>query len=151
MKRTILPALLAVVLLAGCGASTGSGGTEPATTGDATTAPAEGSSAPADEGTVSQQQALKSAQSYIEFGAFSKVGLMRQLTSDAGEGFPAADAKWAIAHLEVDWKAEAVESAQTYLDMGGFSRASLLQQLTSKAGEGFTKAEAEYAVKQVGL
>lgn len=149
MKRTILPALLAAVLLAGCGAATS--GTDPASTGDATTAPAAESSKPADEGTVSQQQALQSAKSYIEFGAFSKAGLTRQLTSEAGEGFPKADAKWAIDHLEVDWKAEAVESAQTYLDMGGFSRASLIKQLSSSAGEGFTKAEALYAVKQVGL
>ena len=44
MKRTILPALLAVALLAGCGAST-SGGTAP----DASTAPAAESSAPAEE------------------------------------------------------------------------------------------------------
>jgi len=102
--------------------------------------------------TVAQEQALESAQGYLEMGSgFSKAGLMEQLTSSAGEGFAEADARWAIRQLHPDWKAQAVMSAKGYLDMGGFSRASLIEQLSSSAGEGFTLAQATYAADQVGL
>ena len=84
-------------------------------------------------------------------GGFSKAGLLEQLTSNAGEGFPVADARFAIRYLKPDWNAQAVESAKSYMQMGGFSRSSLLEQLTSSAGEGFTQAQAEYAVAKVGL
>ena len=101
--------------------------------------------------TVAQQQALDSAQSYLDMGGFSRYGLIDQLTSKAGEGFHRADAVWAIRHLHPDWNQQAVESAKSYLKMGGFSRSSLIEQLTSHAGEGFTLAQATYAADQVGL
>jgi len=101
--------------------------------------------------TTSQQQAVESAQSYLDMGGFSKAKLIEQLTAKAGEGFPRADAEFAVSYLHPDWNAQAVEAAKSYLDMGGFSRASLLEQLTSSAGEGFTQAQAEYAVNKVGL
>src|SRR5215204_5635543 len=37
--------------------------------------------------TKSQEQAIGSAESYLSFTAFSRKGLIRQLSSDAGEGF----------------------------------------------------------------
>lgn len=101
--------------------------------------------------TVAQQNAIQSAQSYLEMSGFSRAGLIQQLTSKAGEGFKMADALFAINHIKVDWNKEAVESAKSYLDMGGFSRASLIQQLSSKAGEQFTPAQAKYAADHVGL
>ena len=45
--------------------------------------------------TVAQQQALESAQSYLDMGGFSTAGLLDQLTSSAGEGFAMSDARWA--------------------------------------------------------
>ena len=103
--------------------------------------------------TVSQQQAVESAQSYLQDGSgFSQAGLMKQLTSRYGEGFSQADATFAIKYLHPDWYAQAVESAKGYMSDGsGFSRAELLNQLTSSYGEGFTWAQAEYAVGKVGL
>ncbi len=104
--------------------------------------------------TRGQENAIKSATSYLGFSAFSRAGLFQQLTSQYGEGFEAADAEFAIAHLEqnglVDWNAEAAESAQSYLDFTSFSRQGLYDQLTSQYGEGFTHEQAEYALAAVG-
>jgi hypothetical protein len=114
----------------------------PATKAPATQAPAL---------TVSQQQALDSARSYLSDGqGFSKYGLTQQLTSSAGEGFRLADAQFAIRYLHPDWNAQALASARNYMSDGqGFSRSGLLEQLTSQAGEGFTQAQAQYAVNKV--
>jgi hypothetical protein len=98
--------------------------------------------------TVSQEQALESAQSYVDTMGFSKAGLLDQLTSSAGEGFSQADAQYAVDHVHADWNSEAVESAQAYMDMGGFSRASLIDQLEF---DKYTPAQAEYAANHVGL
>jgi hypothetical protein len=150
----------AVLAVGGCaaGAAGSSGGSTPATQAPASSAPSAppAQSAPpapaAPAPTVAQQQALDSAQGYLSMGSgFSRLGLLDQLTSSAGEGFATADAKWAIRHAHPDWNAQAVESAKGYLKMGGFSRASLIDQLSSSAGEQFTVAQATYAADQVGL
>jgi hypothetical protein len=77
------------------------------------------------------------------------------LTSEYGEGFEAADAEFALAHIEqaggVDWNQEAVEAAQSYLEFKGFSRQGLFEQLTSEYGEAFTAEQANFALDQVGL
>jgi hypothetical protein len=99
--------------------------------------------------TPGQENALESAQNYIDLGGFSKQGLIEQLSSSAGDGFSKADATYAANHVGADWKQEAVESAQSYLDMSGFSRSGLIEQLTSDAGDGFTPAQARYAVDKV--
>jgi hypothetical protein len=101
--------------------------------------------------TVSQEQAIEAAQSYIDMGGFSKKGLIKQLSSKYGEGFPLKDAMFAVEHVSVNWYAEAVQSARSYLEMGGFSRNSLIHQLESAYGEQFTHAQALYAVRKVGL
>ena len=103
------------------------------------------------DATESQKEAMESASTYLSFAGFSRTGLIQQLSSKAGEGFPKADAVYAVDHLKVDWNAEALEAALTYKEMGGFSKESLTQQLSSQAGDGFTKAQAAYAVKAVGL
>jgi hypothetical protein len=104
-----------------------------------------------DKYTVAQQNAIRSAQSYLDMSGFSRTGLIGQLSSKAGEGFKRSDAVFAVNHIRVDWKKEAVESAKSYLDMSGFSRAGLIDQLSSKAGEGFSVAQATYAANRVGL
>jgi Host cell surface-exposed lipoprotein len=103
--------------------------------------------------TVSQEQALESAQGYLDMGTgFSRAGLIDQLHSSAGEGFSKADAVWAVNHTHANWNHQAVLSAKGYLDMeSGFSRASLIDQLSSPYGEDFTVAQATYAANQVGL
>jgi hypothetical protein len=149
MRITIVAAI-AAALLAGCSvapASTTTSGSAPA---GAQATKAAASSKPA--GTVSQRQALRKAESYLDMKGFSRKGLIQQLSSDAGEGFSKADATWAVDHLSgVNWNEQAVRSGKAYLDMTGFSRAGLIQQLSSDAGDGFTKAQATYAAGKLGL
>lgn len=112
----------------------------PATSAPATSAPAK-PKAPAM--TVSQQQAIEAAQSYLALNSgFSRAGLIGQLTSSAG-GFGVADATYAVNYLNPDWDAQAVLAAKSYLALGGFSHASLIEQLTSSA-VGFTLSQATH-------
>jgi Host cell surface-exposed lipoprotein len=99
--------------------------------------------------TTSQKNAVESAKNYLQFQAFSKKGLIQQLSSAAGDGFPKADARYAVNHIDVDWNAQAVKSAREYLDTQSFSRNALIEQLSSSAGEGFTLAQAQHAVSKV--
>ena len=105
------------------------------------------------EMTIAQENAYESAKSYIDTMAFSKKGLMKQLTSEYGEGYEKKDARFAIKLLEkngeVNWKDEAVEAAQSYLDTQSFSKDGLYEQLVSDYGEGFTEKQARYAVDKV--
>ena len=55
---------------------------------------------------------LESAEDYLDYSAFSRLGLIDQLSSDYGEGFAVADATWAVDQLHTDWKAQAVKSRQ---------------------------------------
>jgi flagellar biosynthesis GTPase FlhF len=100
------------------------------------------------EMTSSQKNAVESAKSYLETKAFSKKGLIQQLSSSAGEGFPRADAVFAVNHIDVDWSEQAVKSAREYLDIQSFSKSGLIEQLSSSAGEGFTLAQAQYGVNK---
>ena len=95
------------------------------------------------------EQALKSAQNYVDTLHFSRQGLKQQLTSEYGSGFSEEAAEYALEHVDVDYKEEAVEATQSYLDAMSFSRQELKQQLTSEYGSGFTEEEAEYALDQV--
>ena len=87
----------------------------------------------------------------MEFTAFSRKGLIRQLSSDAGDGYSKADATYAVDHIEVNWNEQAAKSAKSYLDMTHFSRKGLIQQLESSAGDGYTHAQAVYGVNKAGL
>jgi len=107
--------------------------------------------APGPEFTVSQENAIKSAESYLEFGAFSEAGLIDQLSSKYGEGFPKADAVFAVHHINVNWNEQAAKSAKSYLDFGSFSCQGLIDQLESSYGDGFTHSQAVYGASQTGL
>ncbi|MGO4534506.1 Ltp family lipoprotein [Leifsonia sp. 2MCAF36] len=101
----------------------------------------------------SQLQAVMAAKAYLSSGmGFSRQGLIDQLTSSYGNGFPVADATLAVDSLNPDWNAQAVVAAKAYMSSGqGFSHDSLLDQLTSPYGNNFTPEQAAYAVGQVGL
>jgi hypothetical protein len=101
--------------------------------------------------TTSQEQAIGSAKDYLGFSAFSRAGLIQQLSSKYGEGFNKADAIFAVNHIRVNWNEQAVRSAKDYLSMSHFSRVGLIQQLSSKYGDGYTVAQATYAANHVGL
>ena len=97
------------------------------------------------EMTVGQEQAVASAESYIDLTPFSKSGLVEQLVF---EKYSEADAQFAVEHIEVDWKEQAALSAENYLEMTAFSRQGLIDQLVF---EGFTEKQATYGVDQTGL
>ncbi|MFI8773995.1 Ltp family lipoprotein [Gordonia sp. NPDC062954] len=105
--------------------------------------------------TSSQRNAVRAGETYLDMMGMSKQGLIRQLSSDAGDGFSVEDATVAVNHIEqqgdVDWNEEAVQAGQTYLDMMGMSRSGLIQQLTSDAGDQFTLEQATYAADQLGV
>jgi hypothetical protein len=80
---------------------------------------------------------------------FSHKGLIRQLSSPAGDDYSVADATFAANHVDADWNAEAVEAAKNYLGTMPFSHNGLVQQLSSAAGDNFTPAQAKYAANKV--
>jgi hypothetical protein len=108
----------------------------------------EASPPPEPELTPAQENAIEAAQSYLDYGGFSRQGLIDQLTSDYGDGFKKKDAVFAVNHLHPNWKKEAVESAKSYLDYGSFSLQGLIEQLESPYGDQYTHAQAVYGAKK---
>jgi len=107
--------------------------------------PAAAPAAPVEpELTMGQKQAIGKAESYLDFAAFSRQGLIEQLVY---EGFTEADATFAVDKIAPDWNEQAAKKAQSYIDMTSFSRQGLIDQLVF---EGFSAAEAEYGVQAVG-
>lgn len=104
--------------------------------------------------TLSQQNAVKTAMNYVDLMAFSRRGLIEQVSSEYADNFPVADAEFAVKYLEdkglVDWNEEAAQCAQNYLGIMSFSKEGLFDQMTSEAGDKFTREQAEYAIKKVG-
>lgn len=100
--------------------------------------------------TGSQNNAVRSAKQYLGIQGFSRDGLIRQLSSAAGDGYDVADAIVAVDSLNIDWDKEAEKSAKQYLSIQGFSCKGLIQQLSSSAGEGYTVSQATYGARQAG-
>jgi len=101
--------------------------------------------------TIAQQNAVRSAKSYLSFDGFSRLGLIDQLSSKAGDGYAKHDAVVAVDSLKVDWNAEAAESAKSYLSFEGFSCSGLIDQLSSSAGDKYTVQQARYGAKKAGV
>ena len=97
------------------------------------------------EPTVSQKNAVRKAESYIRYMAFSREGLIEQLEY---EKYSNEDAVYAVDHITVDWNEQAAKKAKSYLEYMGFSREGLIDQLLY---EGFTYDQAVYGVEQNGL
>ena len=92
--------------------------------------------------TFSQQQALRSAETYLKYSAFSKKSLINQLEF---EGFSNSDATYAAEHCGADWNEQAFKCAQSYLLYSSFSYKGLVDQLKF---EGFTSSQAEYGASK---
>ncbi|UKA55502.1 Ltp family lipoprotein [Arthrobacter sp. FW305-BF8] len=101
--------------------------------------------AAAEAGTISQQNALQKAADYLNYTAFSRSGLIKQLVF---EKYSTPDATWAVDRVSVNWNEQAAKKAKDYLEYTSFSRAGLVDQLLF---EGFTPAQAEYGVSKTGL
>ncbi len=94
--------------------------------------------------TMGQQNALGTAESYLNYSAFSHDGLVEQLEY---EGYSNEEATYAVDNCGADWNEQAANCAQSYLDYSSFSRDGLIEQLEY---EGFTTTQAEYGAKAVG-
>lgn len=93
--------------------------------------------------------ALKSAEYYANDMHMSKTGIYHQLTSDAGDKFPADAAQYAVDHVDADWKENALKTAKSYQKDMHMSNEAIRDQLTSDAGEEFTQEEADYAIQHL--
>lgn len=102
----------------------------------------------APEMTSGQENALRAAENYLDTMPMSKKGLIRQLSSPAGDGYSRADATFAANHVDADWKAEAAEAARNYIDIMPMSRDALIQQLEASAGDAYTHEQAVYGADQ---
>jgi hypothetical protein len=95
--------------------------------------------------TSDRDQAVRKAQEYLQYQAFSLKGLASQLKF---EGFSASDAAYGASHCGANWWKEAAAKAKDYLHMQAFSRSGLVAQLIF---EGFTSAQALYGARAAGL
>ena len=93
---------------------------------------------------VSKQNALKKAKSYLDYSAFSRNGLIKQLKF---EGFSNEDAVYAVDNINADWNEQSLKKAKSYLDYSAFSKKGLIKQLEY---EGFTSEQANYGVSNCG-
>ena len=107
-KRWWAIALAAIIVLGGISSATG-GGDEPTKAKDDTVAAAvehlkdaapaekkaEAVPEPKPEMTASQENAIKSAESYLDFSGFSRQGLIDQLSSQYGDQYTVAQATYA--------------------------------------------------------
>jgi hypothetical protein len=158
--------VIVIVIISAIGSSgssqneTSSGGNNSDTTeqnqSDTTIRDTEETTAPSKpEMTASQENAVKEARSYLSTMAFSRQGLIDQLSSEYGSKFPLADAKFAVTYIEnnseVDWNAQAAKSAKEYLNTQSFSCNGLIDQLSSEYGSKFTQSQATYGATQAGL
>lgn len=91
--------------------------------------------------TAEQVQAVGTAESYLEYTAFSKSGLIDQLEY---EGFSKKDATAAVEVLDVNWTEQATLKAASYLEFTAFSKSGLIDQLEY---EGFTTKQATAGVE----
>lgn len=96
---------------------------------------------------LSQQNAVRAAQKYLDYTAFSYTGLINQLVQ--GDGYSTEDATFAVNSITVDWNEQAVKAAKKYLAYTSFSHSGLINQLVQ--GDGYTPAQAAYGVAAVGL
>ena len=94
--------------------------------------------------TLAQQNAIGTAQDYLDYSGFSRGRLIGQLEY---EGFSTEDATFGADNAGADWNAEAAETAKSYLDYSSFSRDGLYRQLEY---EEFTPEQIAFGLAAVG-
>ena len=93
---------------------------------------------------LERRNAVAKAREYLRYTAFSRQGLVRQLTDS--EGFSEEDSTFAVTNVGADWDEQATKKARTYLAQMAFSHKGLVDQLIA---EGFSLAESELAAAEV--
>ena len=89
------------------------------------------------------RNAMKKAESYLKYSAFSKDGLYEQLLF---EQFPEDAAQYAVDNVSTDWDENALKKAEQYLKTSAFSYSGLYDQLIF---EKFTENQAQYALDNI--
>jgi Host cell surface-exposed lipoprotein len=87
--------------------------------------------------------ALRTAESYLDYTAFSQQGLIEQLEY---EQYSTEAAQWAVENVDVDWNEQAALKAADYLDYQAFSEGGLRDQLEY---EGFTPEQIDFAISEM--
>lgn len=96
-----------------------------------------------------KQVALHLAQQYEDGPSpLSKKKLYEQLVSKHGEHLHPSLAKYAVAHVKVDYNKAALKSAKNYVNIY-LSKKRVAHMLVSKYGEQYTQAQADYAMKHL--
>ena len=91
-----------------------------------------------------EAQALKKAEGYLDFSAYSYDGLIHQLEY---EGFSEDDSRYGADNCGADWNDQAVKKAKSYLDFSAYSYSGLKDQLIY---EKFTEDQAAYGADNCG-
>lgn len=89
------------------------------------------------------EDALASAETYLEHTSFSKKGLYEQLLFEA---YSEEAAQHAVENVQTDWNENALLTAQERLKYSGFSEQGLYDQLVF---EGFTAEQVQYAMDNI--
>lgn len=87
---------------------------------------------------------IKKAKQYINYSAFSRIGLIKQLEY---EGYSNESAVYSVDSLSIDWNEQCAKKAKQYLEYSSFSRSGLYDQLEY---EGFSDEQIQYGLSQVG-
>lgn len=103
------------------------------------------SSHPASEHSGGSDEAVKEAEDYLKYSAFSRDGLIDQLVY---EGFDEDEAAEAVDSLGVDWSEQAVRAAEEFIDFGGVSHDGLIDTLKYS---GFSEEDATAAVDSLDV
>lgn len=111
----------------------------------APTTPTQTNNTPISTETISQNNAVKKAKSYLSYSAFSYDGLVNQLEY---EKFSHLDAVYGADRSGANWNEQAAKKAKDYMSYSSFSRGSLIDQLKY---EKFTQEQAEYGANAVGI
>lgn len=99
----------------------------------------EETSTSSEAATTGQRNALSKAKQYLDFSAFSYLGLIEQLEY---EKFSHEEAVYAADNCNADWNEQALDKAKSYLDFSAFSYKGLVEQLKY---EKYTDEQASYA------
>lgn len=94
--------------------------------------------------TLGEKNALRRAQVYLRYSAFSRQGLIEQLEF---EEYSLSEATYAVNNCGANWNEQAKKKAAQYLRTMAFSRQELIEQLEF---EGFTHAQAVYGAEANG-
>lgn len=116
--------------------------TEEPTTTEVTTEATTEKTTEVYEPTTGEENALNKAFDYLDYDAFSKSGLIKQLKY---EGFTTKEAKYAANNCNANWKDQAYKKATSYLESQSFSKSGLIKQLEY---EGFTNSQAKYGANK---